>query len=219
MKHPSLKEIAYQAIREKILAGSFPPGERIREDQLAAEISMSRTPVREAINQLAAEGLVNNIPRRGIYLRSISPEQLAELLDVRKALETLSVRRCAERADQDTVRQLEAIQQDFARALAEHDYGACNQLDSRFHREIARLSGNGALARFLADIEDTMLIARQLEKRTDSERKNRITLEEHARILACVAARDAEGAVQAVIANLNRMQLNLEPHQGKEDAR
>jgi len=219
MKHLSLKEVAYQAIREKIMAGAFPPGERIREDQLAAEISMSRTPVREAINQLAAEGLVNNIPRRGIYLRAISTEQLAELLDVRKALETLSVRRCAERSDQDTIQRLEAIQQDFARALAEHDYGACNQLDSRFHREIARLSGNSTLANFLADIEDTMLIARQIEKRTDSERKNQITLEEHARILTCIANRDADGAVQAVIVNLNRMQLNLEPHQGKEDAK
>jgi GntR family transcriptional regulator, rspAB operon transcriptional repressor len=219
MKHMSLKEVAYSAIREKILTGAFQPGVRIREDQLAEEISMSRTPVREAINQLAAEGLVNNIPRKGIYLHEITPSQIAELLDVREALEVLAVVRCIDRMDADCLKRLEAIQTDFAAQLAAQQYPACNRLDSLFHREIAALSGNTTLIRFLSDIEDTMQIARLIEKKTDADMKNRITFLEHAQILACIANQDRAGAVQAVRNNLNRMKLNLAITNGKEDAR
>lgn len=209
MKHPSLKEVAYSAIRKKILSGALQPGVRIREDQLAQEISMSRTPVREAINQLAAEGLVNNIPRRGIYLAKISPEQIAELLDVRQALEALAVTRCIDNIDAAGLDRLTAIQQQFAGCLAEKAYQDCNRLDSLFHREIALLSGNATLISFLAEIEDTMVIARLIEKKLDPDVKNRLTYLEHGQILSCIAGNDKIGAVEAVRNNLNRMKLNL----------
>jgi DNA-binding GntR family transcriptional regulator len=218
MKHPSLKEVAYNSIREKILAGTFHPGVRIREDQLAAEISMSRTPVREAINQLAAEGLVNNIPRRGIYLNEISPEQISEILDVRRALERLAVTRCIDIIDATGLNRLAAIQKDFFVCLSEKAYQECNRLDSLFHREIAVQSGNATLIRFLAEIEDTMQIARLIEKKSDPDAKNRITYLEHGQILSCIVNKDKVGAVEAIRNNLNRMKLNLAIVNGKEDA-
>lgn len=220
MKHPSLKEVAYSAIREKILTGAFLPGVRIREDQLADEISMSRTPVREAINQLAAEGLVNNIPRRGIYLNEISPEQISELLDVRQALETLAVTRCIDNIDASGLDRLAAIQKDFADCLSEKSYQECNRLDSLFHREIATLAGNITLIRFLAEIEDTMLIARLIEKKSDPDVKNRLTYLEHGQILSSIVNKDKVGAIEAIRNNLNRMKLNLAivADNGKEDA-
>lgn len=217
MSHPSLKEIAYRTIREKILNGAFEPGVRIREDRLAEEIAMSRTPVREAINQLAAEGLLNHIPRRGIYLKEISPEQIVELLDVRKALETLAVVRCIENISTTGLSQLESIHEKFKHCLEKKQYRACNRLDSRFHREIAVIAANKTLIRFLSEIEDTMMIARIIEKKSDPDMKNQITYAEHSQILDRIACHDEKGAIAAIRMNLNRMKLNLDIKNGKEE--
>jgi len=91
MKHLSLKERSYLIIKEKILNGDFEPGSRIREDILAEEISISRTPVREAINLLSAEGFLNNIPRKGIFMIDPTKEEIIDMLEVRIVLECLAV--------------------------------------------------------------------------------------------------------------------------------
>ena len=97
MQHRSLKDVAYEAIRKKIINGELAPGSRIREDHLAAELSMSRTPVREAVHQLVAGGLVVNIPRKGLYLVEPSKEDLESYIDIRKALELLSISKCIDK--------------------------------------------------------------------------------------------------------------------------
>jgi GntR family transcriptional regulator, rspAB operon transcriptional repressor len=209
MEHPSLKQSAYGIIKEKLLKGEIPQGERIREDMLAEEISMSRTPVREAINQLTAEGLVNNIPRKGIYPIELNDNKIKELLDVREVLETLSVVRCIERITQEGVEALKGILEEFGLMLSRGNYTECNELDSRFHREIAVISGNGKLIEFLSEIEDFMQIARSIEKKTFAEDKNRITLREHRKIFDCIIKKDKDGAVNAVKENIARMKKNM----------
>jgi len=209
MEHPSLKQSAYGIIKEKLLKGEIPQGERIREDMLAEEISMSRTPVREAINQLTAEGLVNNIPRKGIYPIELNDNKIKELLDVREVLETLSVVRCIESITQEGVEALKGILEEFGLMLSKGNYTECNELDSRFHREIAIISENGKLIKFLSEIEDFMHIARSIEKKTFAEDKNRITLREHKKILDCIIRKDKDGAVNAVKENIARMKKNM----------
>jgi GntR family transcriptional regulator, rspAB operon transcriptional repressor len=209
MEHPSLKQSAYGIIKEKLLKGEIPQGERIREDMLAEEISMSRTPVREAINQLTAEGLVNNIPRKGIYPIELNDNKIKELLDVREVLETLSVVKCIESITQEGVEALKGILEEFGLMLSKGNYTECNELDSRFHREIAIISENGKLIKFLSEIEDFMHIARSIEKKTFAEDKNRITLREHKKILDCIIRKDKDGAVNAVKENIARMKKNM----------
>ena len=86
MQHYVLKENAYKIIKNKILGLEIKPGSRIWEDRLANEISMSRTPVREAINELASEGYVNKIPRKGVFCLELTKDQIKEILDVREVL-------------------------------------------------------------------------------------------------------------------------------------
>jgi DNA-binding GntR family transcriptional regulator len=209
MEHLSLKESAYRLIKEKLLNLEFEPGSRIREDLLAQEISMSRTPVREAINQLSAEGLVNNIPRKGIFVAQFSTDEINGLLDIREALEALAIEACIRKINKEQLKSLEDLVEDFKVTLEAGDYKKCNKLDSLFHLEIARVSENKKLIEFLNEIEDFMQIARFLEKKSETKRKNERTLQEHRGIIETIKTKDIKAAREAVSVNIQTMRANL----------
>lgn len=209
MEHLSLKESAYKIIKEKLLNLEFEPGCRIREDVLAQEISMSRTPVREAINQLSAEGLINNIPRKGIFAIQLTPQEISDFLDIREALEALAIENCIQKIDDTQFETLHQILIEFESALNESNFKKCNSLDSKFHLEIAKVSNNKKLIEFLGEIEDFMHIARAIEKKAQPKLKNKLTLQEHQAILDAVQNKDVDSARKAVRANLKTMRANL----------
>ncbi len=209
MEHLSLKESAYKIIKEKLLNSEFEPGSRIREDLLAQEISMSRTPVREAINQLSAEGLVNNVPRKGIFVVETTSEEIRNLLDIRESLETLAIDNCIDKATDEQIKFLDSILEEFEVALAKDDYKKCNSLDSRFHLEIAKISNNKKLIDFLMEIEDFMILARTIEKKDQPKLKNEITRKEHETIMNSIKNRNKGAASQAVKTNITTMKANL----------
>jgi DNA-binding GntR family transcriptional regulator len=209
MKHLSLKEKAYEMIKQKILNGDFEPGSRIMEEMLAEEISMSRTPVREAINSLSAEGFINNIPRKGIFFTMVTKEELKDLIDIRIDLERMAVRKCIEKINKKGIQVLEENIESFRLALQSQDYKKCNELDSVFHREIANITGNKKLIKFLKEVEDFMLIARTIEKKSSPKEKNDLTLTDHCEVLDSIKKKDTEGAVSAIDKNINRMVKNL----------
>jgi DNA-binding GntR family transcriptional regulator len=209
MQHLSLKESAYKIIKEKLLNLEYEPGSRLREDLLAQEISMSRTPVREAINQLSAEGLVHNIPRKGIFVIQLTPQEISDFLDIREALEALAIENCIRKIDEREFKVLEKIQMDFAAALNENNYKKCNSLDSKFHQQIAKVSKNKKLIEFLGEIEDFMHIARAIEKKEQPKQKNELTLKEHQAILEAIRDKDVQRAREAISANIRTMKANL----------
>jgi DNA-binding GntR family transcriptional regulator len=209
MVHLSLKENAYKIIKEKLLNLEFEPGSRIREDLLAQEISMSRTPVREAINQLSAEGLVNNIPRKGIFVIQLTPQEISDFLEIREVLEILAVENCIKKIEDEKLGVLENILKEFETAWFKENFKKCNSLDSRFHLEIAKVSNNKKLIEFLGEIEDFMHIARAIEKKIQPKSKNELTLREHKTILEAIKKRDIEEARNAIRANIRTMKANL----------
>jgi DNA-binding GntR family transcriptional regulator len=209
MEHLSLKASAYKIIKEKLLNLEYEPGSRIREDLIAQEISMSRTPVREAINQLSAEGLVNNIPRKGIFVLELTPQEINDLVDIRESLETLAIENCIREMNDEQFETLEQMLEEFADALRRENYKKCNSLDSQFHLKIAQISNNKKLIEFLGEIEDFMHFARAIEKKIQPKLKNELTLEEHQRILEAIKNRDIEEAREAIRANIKTMKENL----------
>jgi len=209
MLHLSLKEKAYRIIKEKLMKMEFEPGSRIREDLLAEEISMSRTPVREAINRLTAEGFINNIPRRGLFFIKIDKEEIKDLLDIREALEILTVRKCIEKSSIEEIHNLERIIDEIQHAFKARKYGHCNDLDRIFHLEIAKIAGNKKLTDFCHEIEDYMHIARAVEKETHTREKNKCALNEHQAILECIKNKDKLGAEEAMRKNISSMKKNL----------
>ncbi len=209
MKHKSLNETAYDIIREKILKGEFEPGSRLREDLLADEIAMSRTPVREAINRLVADGLIINQVRKGLYL--IQPEncEIEEYIDIRNALEKLSVEKCIKNSTDEHKEEIRKSLQKFKTALDAGDYVKCNTLDADFHMTIAKIAGSEKLLKLLKEFAAFFQLARRTEKRTHPREKNEQTFREHSLIAEAILANDVEAARRAMTANIETMRTNL----------
>lgn len=209
MDHPILKESAYNLIKDKLLSLEFAPGTRIREDYIAKEISMSRTPVREAINQLVSEGLIKSVPRKGLFFIELTPEEINGLIDVRGALESLAVEKCIERIDEKGLKRIEGVLIKAEESLEREDFKTCNELDSQFHQEIVRTTGNLKLIEYLKEIEDFMHIARSIEKMTMARQRVEKSLEQHWRIFNCIKSADKAAATEAVVQNIEQLRFHL----------
>lgn len=209
MVFKSLNEAAYSIIRDKILHGGFELGSRIREDALAEEISISRTPVREAINRLVADGIIIKKSQRGLYLIDPDPEQIKDNIDIRISLEKLAVRKCIERATDEDIATISNSLEQFEKALDQKDYDTCNELDGKFHSLIAQMSKNDRLMSLLNDLSVFFQLVRHEEKRSHPLEKNMCTLREHRRIAEAITNRDIPAAKEAVEANIKTMGSNL----------
>ena len=209
MKHKSLNETAYEIIRDKILKGEFSLGSRLREDLLAEEISMSRTPVREAINRLVADGLIINRVRKGLYLIQPEDHEIEDYIDIRNALEQLAVEKCIRNLTKEQKEELEGNLKKFVSAFERGDYEKCNVLDAEFHQIIARISGNKKLLQMLKDLSVFFQLVRHTEKLTQPREKNERTIEEHSKIAEAIFAGDVEAAREAVTENIETMRNNL----------
>ena len=113
-----LRELVFKALRKAIIKGELAPGERLMEEKLAKKLEVSRTPVREAIRMLELEGLVVMIPRRGAEVAKITIQDLKDALEVRMAIEDLSVRLACDRINEDEKETLKLRQKAFEDAAA-----------------------------------------------------------------------------------------------------
>ena len=151
-----LSDKVYDVIRGSIVDGTFVPGEQIVESQLARQMSVSQAPMRDALRRLSHEGLVEIIPRRGTFVRSVSPEQAAEARIVRQALEAVAARTIAGHLGDDFARQLRAIVAEMRVAVEGHDFAGFRVLDADFHRLVIEASGNSILTRLWLQVEQMM---------------------------------------------------------------
>ncbi|MFT4136433.1 GntR family transcriptional regulator [Microbacterium sp.] len=136
-------DFTHSRLRDSILSGDLRPNQRLIEEELAAELGVSRTPVREALLRLRQEGLV--VRRKGWTVRDHHPAEVLEFLEARGELEAVTARLAATRIDKATLKELEDLVEQMARTEDRQDV---NTLNSRFHALIADASGNSLLARF-----------------------------------------------------------------------
>jgi len=192
----SLADQAYDRFREGLRSGALAPGQRVLEAELAERLGMSRTPVREAIRRLQAEGLIAHGPAGGLCVVAYDHTQVDELYVMREALEGTAARLAAQHAGRPDIMLLQrmvAAEADLpAEELAEHN--------RRFHRALYQAAHNRYLLRALSAISDALLLlgptTLELPGRAAAAR------EEHARIVAAIAARDAPGAEAAARAHI-----------------
>jgi DNA-binding GntR family transcriptional regulator len=199
----SLVESAYRAIRARILDNVWPPGHRALEQELALELGMSRTPVREALIRLAQEGLVEVQPRHGMRVLPVSADDMREIYEVLTALESMAVDLVARR--RPAARSLEPLvkaSRDMAKALKADDLDGWAAADERFHRHLVELSGNRLLIEAVQNCWDRahrarMVTLRMRPKPTHSTR-------EHMDVVDKIRAGDARGAFEAHRAHRER---------------
>lgn len=200
-------ERAYRALKEMAASYKFKPDERLNESILSQQLNISRTPLREALNRLTAEGFLTARSGQGFYCRSLNPAEIMDLYEARAAIEAEAARLAARRFDPAELAELETYLQDSAES-----YGPgvspveLVRLDEGFHLRLARLSGNAELVRLLENVAGRIHYIRLIDLQSLSERDGApaITIEPHARILAAVKAGDEERAAREMNAHISR---------------
>lgn len=180
-------------LRALIFDGDLAPGSDHLESELAERLGMSRTPVREAVLILAAQGLLEVRPRKGVRVTAISPSDMNEIYEVLTELESLAAARAAEaRPDAAALAGLRAATDAMDAALAAEDRDAWAAADDAFHAELVRLGGNRRLEGIVGAMADQVRRARKLtlHMRPLPLRSN----EDHRAVLDAIAAGDAEAA-------------------------
>jgi DNA-binding GntR family transcriptional regulator len=178
---PSLVDGAYDALKEAIRNNVFAPGYQGSEGEIASRLGMSRTPVHEAVIRLQEEGLVRVLPRRGVVVRAISPDDMREIYEVIIALEAASSELLAEKPENERgpiADELDDVNARMRSALAAGDLEDWARADERFHQLLVERSGNGRLSRMFGTIMDQshrarMLTLRLRPKPTASVREHR----------------------------------------------
>jgi GntR family transcriptional regulator, gluconate operon transcriptional repressor len=145
--HPSetLSDRTTRLLRERILAGHFALGERLVEARIARQLQISRGPVREALSQLRAEGLVREEPRRGAFVEDLTLDDIREIYDLRAAIEARAARLIILERHTAAFDRLRDILRQLKRATDDEDRGRFASLDVSFHENLCLLSGNGRL--------------------------------------------------------------------------
>jgi DNA-binding GntR family transcriptional regulator len=187
-RHSPLTKLVTDAIRERILAGEFPPGERLAEERLSEELGVSRMPVREALRMLASEGVVTIEPRRGASVTVYSEAQVQELIEVRATLEGLNAKLAAKRHDPKQIAELERILADAAKITEKSDLAQIQSANERFHKAVENIAANSVLMNIVRSLRDrtALIFAKQSRARV------RQNWDEHAGIVRAVISGDAE---------------------------
>lgn len=141
----SLREEAYQVLRERIIGLTYPPGTRLFERDLAAELDLSRIPLREALQLLQNDGLLVIVPRQGAVVAPFTATDVRDLFDVRESLEVLAARLAAERATDADLTTLRRHLEDARDATERHDEGGIAAANAAFHRALVDIAGNPLL--------------------------------------------------------------------------
>ena len=151
-----LREIVFETIRGAIITGELQPGQRLMEVQLAEEMGVSRTPVRESIRKLELEGLVKMVPRRGAYVTPMSVNDLKEMMEIRRALEGLAAELAALNATAEEIAKLYAANQRFGESAMANDEEGIIKNDMAIHDIIYRASGNKKLLTMINSLREQM---------------------------------------------------------------
>ncbi|MDH7576569.1 MAG: GntR family transcriptional regulator [Bacillota bacterium] len=183
-----LREVVFETLREAIINGTLRPGERLMEIQLAEELGVSRTPVREAIRKLELEGFVVMVPRKGAYVAGISLKDIADVFEVRASLEALAAGLAAERITGEELEELERILVRKAKIIEEENLSLFVESDSKFHDTLYQMSRNQRLIQILSNLRDEIQRFRAVSLAYPG--RMREALEEHRKIVEAIAERD-----------------------------
>jgi len=190
-----------EALEQSILLGEREPGSRLDETRLAERFAVSRTPVREALRLLAASGLVEHRPHRGVFVRVPDVHELAEMFEVMAELEGLCGRLVARRADSRDLARLERLADDCERALSSGDADHYYRENERLHAALYELSGNGYLAERASALHHRLQPYRRLQLRVPM--RLRESMREHRAVVAAIVAGDAEAAARELRAHVS----------------
>jgi len=197
---PSAAERAYEYIRDRILHGEYTSGDYIEEEPVSAVIGVSRTPIREALRRLAAEGFMELIPRRGARVRGVTPQELRQFLEARFAIESHCIRMICTRKPAIPAGLAHLIGE-ISRLVMEQKFFEAAELDRQFHRSIVGLAGNDLMVELFDMLRFRYLLA--MQSTPPDPQLVRAVVDEHVELLAALSAYDAAQAIKLLAAHLD----------------
>ena len=146
------KEKIYQSLRADIISHRLRPGQAIREDELADRLGVSRTPVREMLRRLEQEDLVRVVPNRGVFVSELTDKDIEEVLEIRLALETAAARSAATKLSPEQIKELKDIRKQLDTAVKLKDSVLSFEADTRLHGLILQAAGNKRAHRIINNL-------------------------------------------------------------------
>jgi DNA-binding GntR family transcriptional regulator len=206
----SLRDQAYEAIKDRIITCEFKPGECINEASVSALLGLGRTPVHQALDRLMLEEMVEVIPRKGVIVKPVILQDVLQMVDVRLLNEAHCARLAASRADDSHIEALSRVL-DQARAAIDHrDVDALMRRDREFHSLLANASKNLELAEVVRKLNERSLRFWFISFTTPDHHQS--FQQQHEAIFVAVRDRDAEGAEQAMRAHVEAFRKSVARH-------
>jgi DNA-binding GntR family transcriptional regulator len=203
----TLADKIYEVVKKSIIYQEYKQGSRLVDQEIADLLGVSRTPVREAISRLAAEGLVSSIPRHGVFVTELSEKDIREIYEVRESLEVLAIRLAVALMSDEDINGLQDISSRYHDSMLKDDYMACYDLDRQFHDRLVKMSGNSLLADMYKALSGKIQISRW--KHCRDRNRTEQSLHEHILILQALQSRDAEQAILRLREHIGTVKVDL----------
>ena len=203
----SLHDEVAARLRERIFSGEYAPGSFLDEVRIAEQMEISRTPLREALKVLTAEGLVRHEPRRGCFVAEVTQQDLDEIFPVIALLEGRCAYEAALHASDADLQALEALHTRLVKHAKARRINEYYEANFAIHEAIITLAGNRWLAQVIADLRKILKLARLQQLHAPGRLDQ--SLSEHLAVFAALKARDPEGAEAAMKTHLTRQREAL----------
>ena len=211
-----LSRKVYRILKERIIKGNLKPGEKILEVNIAKQLGVSRTPVREALRELAAEGLVRTEPNLGMIVIDFSIEDLQEVLKIRKLLEGFATSIAAKKINKEEIKKIEKIIKKMSISISKNDVLVYSDLNAEFHNLIFNICGNKRLIKIYDNLSNSEHRFRIRSLRNNPERL-KYSLKEHQEILEALKRKDSEQAYKLGQKHIENILENILAHEDKEE--
>lgn len=202
-----LNQIVFEGIREAIIQGDIPVGERINEKEYSTMLNISRTPIREALRRLEKEGLVEYIPNYGVTVKKVSIQDAKEIFEIRKALDTIATISAMEQMTEEEFQILENELLAAEKADQEGNVDRVIKTSSRFNDLIYEFSRKKRLVSIVVKLREYIKRFRDMCLTSDKRRKDAI--KEHRRIFECMKAKDVEQLTKEVYAHTSEAEYYI----------
>ncbi len=200
---------AYRAIREGILAGTFDQGSHITARQLAEATGLSRTPVREAMRRLDAEGMITLIPNRGAFVARWTEKEIEQIYELRVLLESFAAQVAAERITDEQRAELHALAREMGRLVEQRpvDVEAIAEVNDKFHKGVLEACGNPRLRDLLGTITEVPLQLSTFRRYSVDELRR--SASQHAELVSALMAGDGDWARSVMNAHIRSARHTL----------
>jgi len=202
----SRTENVYRYIREKIIYGDLPPGELLNEGDLAQQLKVSKTPVREALNGLKHDGLIEVIPYKGYFVRNLSIKEIRELFEIRIIIESKGVELATLRGTDEQIKNLKGIASNRIECELEISKKSFLQMNENFHTYIGSMTGNDKITNLIKNAIHQLQPALFFDVRQSSVTR---MMEEHLALVKAIENRDEKKAGNIMQEQLMNSQMRI----------